>query len=90
LSSSFTGWRLNAIDFELMMFILGVCFEVKEVIVMEIEINQLKDSIDRMPAGVHTHGRQKREATPICEKSPEFAEHYRFEDEDAPCNDGRS
>jgi len=66
------------------------CMMGRQCLGLSIEINQLKDSIDRMPGGVHTHGRQKRETTPFCEKSPEFAEHYRFEDEDAPCNDGRS
>lgn len=26
----------------------------------------------------------------VCEKAPEFVEHYRWEDEDPPCDDGRT
>lgn len=66
------------------------CMMGRQCLGLSIEINQLKDSIDRMPGGAPAYGRQRTEPTPFCEKAPELAEHYRFQDEDAPCNDGRS
>jgi hypothetical protein len=38
-------------------------------------------------------GREKpsgSENEAVCEKAPEWAEHHRFQDEDRPCDDGRS
>jgi len=66
------------------------CMMGRQCLGLAVEINQLKDSIDRMPGRTSAAGRKEGEAAPVCEKAPEFAEHYRFEDEDLPCNDGRT
>ena len=67
------------------------CLLGKECLSLAIEINQLKDSIDRMPGKGPTSKPDKDASrTDVCEKAPELAEHYRMGDDDSPCNDGRS
>jgi len=66
------------------------CLLGKKCVGLAIEINQLKDSIARMPGKVAS---QKDKGVPdaiLCEKATEFAEHYRLVDDDSPCDDGRT
>ncbi len=68
-----------------------LCMLGRQCLSLAVEINQLKDSIERMPGG--TFDGEKRQASPertVCTKAPEFAEHYRMADDDQPCDDGRS
>jgi len=68
-----------------------MCMMGKECLGLAIEVTQLVDSIERMPGGAAgaTEKRIPPERT-VCNKAPEFAEHYRLADEDPPCDDGRS
>lgn len=72
------------------------CMMGKQCLRLAIEINQLKESIERMPE-TFSNGEPVSEtetetssAPPVCEKAPDLAEHYRMEDDDLPCDDGRS
>ena len=67
------------------------CLLGKQCLSLAIEINQLKDSIERMPetAPPPKKGGEVPK-TDACEKAPELAEHYRMGDDDLPCDDGRS
>lgn len=67
------------------------CMVGKQCLSLSIEINQLIDSIERMPERISypQKGKQPPERT-VCEKAPEFIEHYRYNDNDSPCDDGRS
>jgi len=66
------------------------CLLGKQCLSLAIEINQLKDSIDRMPGKTPELKRGDTVQTDVCEKAPELAEHYRMGDDDLPCDDGRS
>lgn len=69
-----------------------LCMMGKECLSLAIEVNQLVDSIERMPGGKVADAPEKRAAPErsVCYKAPEFVEHYRMEDEDLPCDDGRN
>lgn len=67
------------------------CMMGRQCLSLAIEISQLKDSIERMPKRIS----DEKESPPapemtVCEKAPDFSEHYRMADDDLPCNDGRS
>jgi hypothetical protein len=67
------------------------CLLGRQCLSLAIEINQLKDSVERMPG--KTPAFKEDEEAPqvdVCEKAPELAEHYRLGDDDLPCDDGRS
>lgn len=67
------------------------CLMGRECLSLAIEVNQLKDSIERMP-GKPSDFKEKWETVAengFCEKAPEFAEHYRLGNDDLPCDDGR-
>ena len=72
------------------------CMMGKQCLSLAVEINQLKDSIERMPERpsngelVSETEAEKEPSPAICEKAPDLAEHYRMEDDDMPCDDGRS
>ena len=66
------------------------CMMGRQCIGLAVEINQLRENVARMPARKAAEGPPENRSGAVCEKAPEFAEHYRFEDEDLPCNDGRS
>lgn len=68
------------------------CLMGKQCLSLSVEINQLKDSIERMPErDSNPPGNERQPSDPVaCEKAPEFAEHYRLDDDDLPCDDGRS
>lgn len=55
-----------------------------------MEINELKNSIDAVPLARPGEDENTVSEKPICNKAPELAEHYRMEDEDLPCDDGRA
>jgi hypothetical protein len=66
------------------------CLMGKQCLSLSIEINQLRDSVDRMPERISYPQEGKRTNAPgVCEKAPEFLEHYRMNDDDLPCDDGR-
>ena len=67
------------------------CMMGKQCLSLAVEINQLKDSIERMPERISDvkENPQAPEVT-VCKKAPDFAEHYRMTDNDLPCDDGRS
>lgn len=68
-----------------------LCMMGKECIGLAFEVNQLVDSIERMPErGADAPKRQAAPERSVCEKAPEFAEHYRMADDDLPCDDGRN
>jgi hypothetical protein len=69
------------------------CLLGKECLSLAIEINQLKDSIERMPGTSpesNGGGDSLASQADVCQKAPELAEHYRMGDDDLPCDDGRS
>lgn len=66
------------------------CLLGKECLSLAIEVNQLKDSIERMPGKIAALRDTAVSETAVCEKAPELAEHYRMEDDDLPCDDGRT
>jgi hypothetical protein len=66
------------------------CLMGKKCVGLAIEINQLKDSIERMPGRVSSQKGKGASEAVSCEKAPEFAEHYRLVDDDLPCDDGRA
>lgn len=66
------------------------CLLGKECLSLAIEVNQLKDSIERMPETARAPKGGEALPTDVCQKAPEFAEHYRIGDDDQPCDDGRS
>ena len=66
------------------------CLLGKECLSLAIEINQLKDSIERMPGAPPASGGGPAPRADVCEKAPDLAEHYRMGDDDLPCDDGRS
>lgn len=67
-----------------------LCMLGNKCIGLAIEINQLKDSIARLP-GIGTSLKSKEGSdAAVCEKAPEFVEHYRLKDNDSPCDDGRA
>lgn len=66
------------------------CLAGKQCLSLAIEINQLKDNVDRMP-DIAVDKKSHADVKPaVCEKAPEFAEHYRMGDDDLPCDDGRT
>jgi hypothetical protein len=68
-----------------------LCMMGKECVSLAIEVNQLLDSIERMPGRMDAVP-EKQTAAPdgqVCSKAPEFVEHYRMADDDQPCDDGR-
>ncbi len=68
------------------------CMMGRECLGLAVEIRQLQDSIARMPTRENAPASEGGRAHPgqeVCQKAPEFAEHYRMEDTDAPCDDGR-
>ena len=69
-----------------------LCMMGKECLGLAIEVNQLMDSIERMPGGKVAAATEKRATfeRSVCDKAPEFVEHYRMADEDLPCEDGRN
>lgn len=69
-----------------------LCMMGQECLSLAIEVNQLLDSIERMPGGKAADTPEKQVASErsVCHKAPEFVEHYRMEDEDLPCDDGRN
>jgi hypothetical protein len=68
-----------------------LCMMGKECVSLAIEVNQLVDSIERMPGKVAASPKTQSAESEgqICTKAPEFAEHYRMTDDDPPCDDGR-
>lgn len=66
------------------------CLQGKQCLSLAIEINQLKDSIERMPGKSPALKGKEVSETAVCEKAPEWNEHYRMGDDDLPCDDGRS
>jgi hypothetical protein len=67
------------------------CLMGKQCLSLSIEINQLKDSIERMPERIsYPPGGKRANELFVCEKAPEFLEHYRMNDMDLPCDDGRT
>ena len=72
------------------------CMMGRQCLSLAIEIGQLKDSIERMPERMangpnsNDHKKDPAPIAPVCEKAPDFAEHYRLKDDDIPCDDGRS
>ena len=67
-----------------------LCLTGKKCLNLTIEVNQLKDSIERMPVKTPAPNGKEVSKTAVCEKAPELAEHYRMGDEDLPCDDGRT
>lgn len=66
------------------------CMMGKQCLSLSIEINQLIDSIERMPERISYPRKDRRVPEQfVCEKAPEFIEHYRMDDDDLPCDDGR-